>query len=225
MGRGKHNPARSASQYGAAEAVLSGLSDIMPRRVAREIVDKTPAALRSRFARELARRRRSNPASESELDAVARMYTGFHGRGPREWREIRQKRVTPDSLSDLGRLVELRFHRPGYRERYEFAESGPRVVRLGTTGNGGQLYFVEGDQELNLHGRGFDLSKDFLCLGHCHAIVYFTSKSFHDFEPSEYVHHFGDEGGRRPEGGYDVHSKRLFLIGGDYKVRPEGIVN
>ena len=47
------NPATSAAQYGMAQAVLSGASSAMPVDVARELVDKTPKRLRSKFAREL----------------------------------------------------------------------------------------------------------------------------------------------------------------------------
>ena len=55
------NPATSAAQYGMAQAVLSGASSAMPVDVARELVDKTPARLRSKYARELAKRRATNP--------------------------------------------------------------------------------------------------------------------------------------------------------------------
>lgn len=62
------NPAISASQYGMAQAVLSGLSKSMPVRVARELVDKTPKKLREKFAKELAKRRkiRGNPTVDIE---------------------------------------------------------------------------------------------------------------------------------------------------------------
>jgi hypothetical protein len=218
------NPAVSASQYGAAEAVLGGLSSIMPRKVAREIVDRTPAGLRSRFAKQLAARRRSNP-TEEDMDAAARMFAKFHGKEPGRVSTYQQLRVTPGVLADCGRLVELVFKRPGYaREVYAFPESGDRQVHVATTGDGGQLYFVGGDQELDLRGGGFTLPKDQLSLGECVSIAYHTSKDFHNFKPSDYEHKFGDEGGRKPEGGYDVHSKRLYLIGGDYRVKREGIV-
>ena len=59
---GAGNPARSASQYGAAQAVLSGMSELMPKKVARELVSKTPPAKREAFARELAKRRNSTAA-------------------------------------------------------------------------------------------------------------------------------------------------------------------
>jgi hypothetical protein len=222
--RKRVNPAVTASQYGAAQAVLGDLSSIMPRKVAREIVDKTPPALRSKFAKELARRRHGNP-TQSDLDAAARMFTKFHGKEPGHVTTVDQLRVTPAVLADCGRLVELVFKRPGFvREVYPFAESNGRQVRVATTGDGGQLYFVGGDQEIDLRGGGFTLPKDHVWLGTCVSIAYHTSKDFHNFKPSDYGHKFGDEGGLKPEGGYDVHSKRLYLIGGDYRVKREGIV-
>ena len=46
----KWNPARSAAQYRLAQAVLSGTArSSMPRKVAQEIVDRTPAKLRSQY--------------------------------------------------------------------------------------------------------------------------------------------------------------------------------
>ncbi len=48
------NPARSATQYRLAAAVLGGTArtSSMPRKVAQEIVDRTPAKLRSEFMRQ-----------------------------------------------------------------------------------------------------------------------------------------------------------------------------
>jgi hypothetical protein len=64
LAKGKpHNPAASASQYGMAQAVLSGRSKRIPRKVAQELIERTPPELRSQFAEELAARRaeRGNP--------------------------------------------------------------------------------------------------------------------------------------------------------------------
>lgn len=217
------NPAKSAAQYGAAEAVLAGMSDIMPRKVARELVDRTPAALRSKYAKQLAARRRKNPATVEEMDAAARMYQRFHGRKAGTFKEYDQLRVTQSALTDCGRLVELVFKRPGFkREVYNWGDSCR--IRVACTADGGQLYFVGGDQEIPLRGAGFDLPKDQVSLGDLVSITYHTSKDFHNFEPSDYEHKFGDEGGALPTGGYDVHSKRLYLLGGAYHVRREGIV-
>jgi len=56
------NPARSGAQYRLAQAVLSGQSDAMPVSVARELVEKTPAVLRSAWSK-------SNPKSPEQMTA------------------------------------------------------------------------------------------------------------------------------------------------------------
>ena len=227
--RKKHNPAGSASQYGAAQAVLSGASSLMPRQVARELIDATPERLRKKFARELAARRKHNPkrhgrrrknqeTADVQLKAAERMYTKFHGRKPKGHSIVEQARVIPSVLSDLGKMIELEVRPLG---TLKFNGTG---VRLGVTGEGGQLYFVKGDQSISLAGIPHK-GKDHVDLGFAHKIVYLTSKDFHNFEPSEYVHRFGEEDRIRPTAHYDVRSKRLYLTGGNYQVRREGIVN
>ena len=325
-GRKRHNPASSASQYGAAQAVLSGASSLMPRKVARELIDSTPERLRQKFARELAARRRKNQSRfarcvasvgkrkgvrsaggvcatigrakygkkrfqamaaagrrkrnprtvavtmretfmpprgqvmlkdhryfvtraaadqlearglvrnlkyktprrrgnqetvDADLKAAERMYGSFHGRPARGHETVEQLRVLPSALADCGRMVELEVRRPGVRDTLEFNGTG---VRVGTTGDGGQLYFVKGDQAIDLAGIPHK-GKDHVDLGTAHRIVYLTSKDFHNFEPSEYVHRFGEEDGIRPTLHYDVRSKRLYLTGGNYQVKRAGIVN
>ena len=58
----QRNPLRSARQFGLAEAVASGRArkTSMPKSVARELIAKTPARERSKFARQLAAER-TNP--------------------------------------------------------------------------------------------------------------------------------------------------------------------
>lgn len=71
------NPARSAQEYRLAQAVLSGYSDLMPKKVAREIVDETPARLRSEYMRK-------NPESAYDAGvAAAQMYSNIHVRPDR----------------------------------------------------------------------------------------------------------------------------------------------
>jgi hypothetical protein len=64
---GRSNPAESAAQFGLAEAVLAGTSNVMPVSVAREMIDATPKTLRSKFARELAAKHRSNKSRKNLL--------------------------------------------------------------------------------------------------------------------------------------------------------------
>ena len=86
-----------------------------------------------------------------------------------------------------------------------------RSVHVAATPDGGSLYFVGGDQALNLHQLGLDkfMPKDHVAVGEVLKIVYFTSKAFHNFEPTEYEHAFGEEGGELPVLGYDVRSRKL----------------
>jgi hypothetical protein len=46
-------PAKSARQYGLMQAALHGGSSAVPKSVAREFVEKTPAKKRKKFAQSL----------------------------------------------------------------------------------------------------------------------------------------------------------------------------
>lgn len=59
-------------------------------------------------------------------------------------------------------------------------------------------------------------------LGQIFAIAYETHK---DGERAIWEHEFGEEGGKKPDLVMDVDTKKLHIVGGDYDVRPEGIVD
>ncbi|MGK2953684.1 MAG: hypothetical protein ACSLEZ_15045 [Thiobacillus sp.] len=59
-------------------------------------------------------------------------------------------------------------------------------------------------------------------LGTLHAVTYETVKNG---ERALWEHEFGEEGGRKPDLVMDAKNKRLHIVGGDYDVRPEGIVD
>jgi hypothetical protein len=59
-------------------------------------------------------------------------------------------------------------------------------------------------------------------LGKLDAVTYETVKAG---ERALYEHNFGEEGGKRPDLVMDAETKRLHIVGGDYDVRPEGIVD
>ena len=152
------------------------------------------------------------------------MSEAFHGRPVRKVKEVSEVYHEPAELADLGRLVELQLiDERDYVTPLEFKGN----VRCTCTPDGGQIYIVGGDQALDLKRLGHDkyLPKDHITLGPVAKITYFTSKAFHNFEPSDYEHMFGEEGGELPLLHYDVHSQKLYLTGGSYQVRPEGIVN
>jgi hypothetical protein len=166
-------------------------------------------------------RRRRNQDDDPELEAAARLSEKFHGRPARQVRTVETMEETPSTLADLGGLRELHVqtHRGG--RLFEFRKD----VRLASTPDGRQLYIVGGDQELDLAGLSIPERAN-AEIGEVARIVYYTRKGFHNFEPTLYVHEFGeDRGGRRPTLGYDAINHQLFFLGGTYSVRPEGIVN
>lgn len=206
-----------------------------PKRKSR----KRPVGKRARATRAaITRGKRKNPGhrrrknqEDTGLRSAEKMFKKFHGKKAGRVDVVEQLRVTPDALADCGRLVELVVDTGRGGRRLDWPEHGGRAPRVATTGDGGQLYFLKGDQQPKLEGfPGVRLPKDHLDLGELVSIVYFTSKDFHNFEPSEYEHHFGlndDTGqprGTRPTLHYDVHSKRLYLTGGTYRVKRAGIV-
>lgn len=164
------------------------------------------------------RRKNSDTAA-----AAARLSEEFHGRPVRKVREIVETVEEPTNLADLGRLVELQLLEGRHVRPLAFR----RGVRVSCTPDGGQIYFVDGDQEIDLAALGLQrwLPKDHVTLGPVAKIAYFTSKAFHNFEPSTYEHQFGEERGLMPLLHYDVRNRKLYLTGGSYQVRPEGITN
>lgn len=219
MKASKSNPARSASQYGTAQAVRAGTSRIMPRQVARELIAETPAHKRRQFARELAARRRPNQGQ-----SAAELSEQFHGRPLERVTRVSETVLERAELAELGRLLELHvvtFAGDAYVLPFE-----RKQVRLCASPDGGQLYLLAGDQDVDLDSLGIEhLSKDEVPLGLLTAIVYHTAKGFHDFEPTDYIHDFGEEGGELPLVSFDRLNRALRISGGSYRVEPAGIVD
>lgn len=168
-------------------------------------------------------KRKPNPDQAADWQAAARMSEQFHGRPARTIREIEQTVPAVVTLAELGRLIELHVLTADGRAH---ALTFGRGARLATNPAGNQLYIIGGDQEPNLKALGVAGNRDFVLIGEAWKVVYFTSKAFHNFEPAEYIHEFGENrGGERPALGYSTKDRRLFLIGGTYRVKPEGIVN
>jgi hypothetical protein len=165
------------------------------------------------------KRKRKN----GEEQAAAALSEAFHGRPARTVRDVEELYNERTTLADLGRLIELIIE----TDRYEATLRFKGNIRVAASPDGGSLYFVGGDQSLDLNelGLGRYLPKDHITVGRVRKIVYFTSKAFHSFEPSEYEHEFGEEGGELPILGYDVRSRKQYLTGGSYQVKPEGIRN
>jgi hypothetical protein len=59
-------------------------------------------------------------------------------------------------------------------------------------------------------------------LGKLISVAYETHKGG---EHATWEHEFGEEGGRKPDLVMDAKTKRLHIVGGDYDVKPEGIID
>lgn len=168
-------------------------------------------------------RARRNP------DSAAALTEEFHGRPVDKITDVIEEEVYRAKLADLGQLIQLVVTDDNEEITLDFTGD----IRVAAAPNGGQLYFLGGDQRLDLDELGLSeyLPKDTVFIGDVCSITYYTSKDFHNFEPIDYVHEFGEDDeaeGREPELPvllYDVLNQTLKLAGGSYIVKREGIRN
>lgn len=166
------------------------------------------------------KRGKRNPDS---LDDAIDKYTEFHGRAPGHIIEVEQHFKMPGNYAEMGKLKELRFNLDSANKDFPIEGFGDCLAVC--TPDGRNIAFIGGNQSLNLPDLGIDSDKDLVDLGICTMITYDTKKGFHDFVQTNYWHRFGEDTHERPRLGYDRLNKTLYLTGGAYEVRPEGIVN
>lgn len=173
--------------------------------------------------------RRRNP----DLSAEEEMYKIFHGRAPEHTIEHDELIEIRSKFAEMGKLLELRFDYDGVTPRShgeKLSASEIPLVDFGgaqavCTADGANIYFLGGNQRVELEHLAIESDKDYVELGPCTYIKYFTKKGFHNFEPVEYWHRFGEEDGVRPVLAYDSLNRKLFLLGGNYRVEAAGIIN
>lgn len=167
-------------------------------------------------------RRGRNPDYDDSEAGAAEMFETFHGRPAEKVTEFEVPKNERLNLAECGKLRYLNVISPAGPFKLH-----PRGVLVCTSPEGGQLYFVGGDQELDLEALGLAdaLPKDLLDIGPCFEIEYHTTKDFHNFDPIDYFHHFGEESGVLPTLGYDNLNGMFYLSGGNYQVKREGIVD
>lgn len=170
-------------------------------------------------------KRRNGPKRRNSdtLAAAIEKFTEFHGKEPGRIVEYEQHVRYSKNLAEMGKLKELRFFLD--RANPEFPLTSFGECQAVCTPDGRNIYFIGGDQSINLEALEIASDKDMIELGPCGYIVYDTVKGFHDFQQTNYWHPFGEEDGVFPRLAYDRLNKLLFLLGGNYQVRPEGIVN
>lgn len=216
-----------------------GKSDSAADRLAwRDLVKDFPELKKYRGAKNPKRRRRTGPPVASvrgargrkklnpdEMQEAIALYEKFHGADPSKILEVQESAAMRSTYAGLGDLVELLTRRAdGKIVQMNF--EGDRI-KVASNPAGTQLYFLGGNQNLNGALAEFeaDTTKDFVELGECVRIMYFTRKEADGFQPVDYHHKFGEEGGARPVLIYNKVQRRMILAGGDYKVEAPGIIN
>jgi hypothetical protein len=209
----KHRPHPAAPRKNARKA---------PRKNAQKPTSKAKLiqAIALRFKKARTYKGNRNPGDDmAEAEA---MYEQFHGRPAARIIEHEETHEYRSELAELGKLLFLRIKLPGVGNA-EFEDFGN--CQVACTPDGASIYFVGGKQQIDVEGLGIRSDKDYIELGECTMIRYLTKKGFHNFESTDYWHKFGEEDGIRPVLAYDQINQKLFLVGGNYQVRPEGIVN
>lgn len=236
---GKNPGAVNLAQYTMAAMELArGAHD-----AAGKILHETPKAKRRSFARDIwATRRargtdtpstgfRTNPKRKRNYASAADLYEQFHG-VPAKYETDTGLPVVDydnnDELGQLGRLVSLTVvvdakEKEGQQIRWNMRDA-PDVA---AEKSGKQIYFVGGDQNIDslLGGLRTPGSARIINLGPCIQIEYFTKKHFDRMRPIVYFHHLGEDSGVQPDLLYDRKKKLLRFEGGEYTIKPEGIVN
>lgn len=162
-----------------------------------------------------------------EIEDAQAMFKKFHGRKSTTIEEVRARQHYRRTMSGLGVLMFLRTDLTqewnGKGVGLTFSEEDKVIVASDPAGN--QLYFLGGNQDVTgILPKGL-AQKDFIDLGECDHIIYTADKDFDNFEEKDYQHEFGEETGERPRLMFDRLNQQLYLIGGHYEVKREGIVN
>lgn len=163
---------------------------------------------------------RSNP---SDQDQAVRLFEDFSGR---EASRIIQKQESAAMRMDyaaLGDLDYLKVKTPD-GEAAMFNFEGDKVKLAGAP-NRKQLYLIGGNQNLDGELDATALQKDFVDLGECTEVQYIARKVHISPVPTSYFHKFGEDTGERPRLMYDKLKKRIFFVGGAYKITDRGIEN
>ncbi len=173
------------------------------------------------------KRRRRNPPPGLDSD---RLYEDFHGKPPTQTTVIETEVLSRDDVALLGPLSEIEVKSPAKRSlvKIPLDPDGRDRIMLTSSPDGRQLYFDGGDQTMDLAKFGMNnrrWKRDHMTLGVLHKVQYRTRKGFDEFELIDYHHELGEDSGEQPMLCYDNLNAQLSVWGGQYEVKPEGIVN
>jgi hypothetical protein len=164
----------------------------------------------------------SNPGS---MDHAAELYEKFHGQSPERIVEIQESDTARKTYTALGALTEMVIDARAGKVKISFVNADG--VMVASAPGGHQIYFIGGNQniESQLEKFGSDEAKDFVELGATVKLTYRARKSMDNFDLVDYYHHLGEETNEPPFAFYDRLKRRIFLVGGRYRVEAPGIIN
>ena len=210
---------------GALETLRRKRATRLERMTGRGLGRRNPKPACRNLADTRHRRNAADDQGVSHERKAKELYEKFHGKPPKEVLELQESAAIRGDYTALGDLVELVVKSPA-GDSLRIGFEGEKV-KLASSPNGAQLYFLGGNQALdgNLARFKTDATKDLVDLGEAQSIVYRAAKDFTGFKSSDWEHEFGEESGERPSAFYDKLKRRIFLVGGTYRVERPGIVD
>jgi len=175
-----------------------------------------------------AQRVKHNPPNPHEQAAA--MYESFHGKPPENEILVQEEFHVHEHLAPLGVLVNYKvatitglnatIESSDAKTDYDEAAADPNSIFVATNEQGTQLYFVGGDQSLDLKRLEFpdELVKDDMIIGTLYELTYRTRKKFDKFKLTDYYHGLGEDTGEQPLLRYDPLSPHQYVSGGAYKI-------
>lgn len=164
------------------------------------------------------------PKKNPSAAAIREDFTG----APADWFTVESEPHMPaGDYAQLGELLAL-YVKPGRGtdvQQINFKKSERPILVSDESAR--QLWFVGGGQDVSSSLSAFGAAGDGIVeLGELRRIDYKQRKE-HVPHPDhdEWRHELGEESGVRPVLLFDTRHKRLLLRGGEYEVRPEGIIN
>ena len=95
--------------------------------------------------------------------------------------------------------------------------------------DGRQFYLSGGNQELDVEALGMgpktEWFRDQMLIGEAKEITYRDKKKFHKFKLTDYFHKLGEVTRKKPSFVYDALAHKMSIIGGQYKVETEDLVD
>jgi hypothetical protein len=171
---------------------------------------------------------KKNPDETGSLNEALEGFVDFHGRTPKTVEELQEHHIRAGNyyaLGSMGKLWTVPIVAGSDPETWpapQLAWKPTEGVKCAAEPGGGmQLYFIGGNQDIDagLARAGIE-QRRWTRLGPCTAISYITEKSFDGFATSEYCHQFGEQSGELPVLWYDSTHKRIYLVGGAYRIPP-----